>query len=377
MSVLVWIVFGLAAVPALMSAVNLLFFRPLRRADGGDRPAVSVLIPARDEEAAIGDAVESVLASSGVDLEVVVLDDQSTDDTATVVRKLAARDARVRLELAPDLPAGWCGKQHACYALSKLAAHDTLCWIDADVRLEPDALARMAAHLRRGRADLVMGFPRQVTGTWMEKLIVPLIHVVLLGYLPFVFMKLLRHPGFGVGCGQLVMCTRAAYETAGGHAAIRASMHDGVTLPRAFRRAGVMTDAFDAGDLATCRMYRTAAEVWSGFAKNATEGIATPVGIVVWTVLLLGGYVLPWVMVGAWAVGALGETHGWQRVVLWGAWLMTAMTSLGLMFRFRQGWFAGVFRPAGVVILLAIQWYALFRKAAGKPSVWRGREGVV
>jgi len=376
MSVFVWIVFGLAALPALMTAWNLLHFRRLRPApepSGGQRPRVSVLIPARDEEASIEGAVASVLASRGVELEVIVLDDHSTDATPAIVRKLAVRDGRVRLAAAPPLPAGWCGKQHACHVLSTRASFDRLVWIDADVRLAPDALRRMSHEMDRTGVGLLSGFPQQAARTWMERLVVPLINIVLVAYLPIAMMRRSVNPGFGVGCGQLFMADRAAYQKAGGHASIRGSMHDGVTLPRAFRKAGVMTDLFDAGDLARCRMYRSAAQVWRGFAKNATEGMATPIGIVVWTVLLLGGFVLPWVMIGLWAGGLLGETAEWQRVVLWGAWLMTAMTALGTMFRFDQPWLSGIGRPIGVAILVAIQWYALWRKALGKNSTWRGR----
>ncbi len=376
MSVLVWIVFGLAALPAMMTAWNLFYFRRLRPMSGEagtPRPRVSVLIPARDEEHAIGGAVASVLESRAVQLEVIVLDDQSTDATPAVVRKLAVRDGRVKLAMAPALPAGWCGKQHACHVLSTLASFDRLVWIDADVRLAPDALRRMCDEMDRRGVGLLSGFPQQETRTWLEQLVVPLINIVLVAYLPIAMMRRDRSPGFGTGCGQLFMADRGAYEKAGGHAAIRGSMHDGVMLPRAFRQAGLMTDLFDAGDLATCRMYRNAAQVWQGFAKNATEGMATPRGIVIWTVLLLGGFVLPWGMITLWAVGLLGETTEWQRVVLWGAWLMTAMTALGTMFRFDQPWLSGIGRPIGVAVLVAIQWHALLRKACGRPSTWRGR----
>src|SRR5205823_7158925 len=122
----------------------------------------------------IAACVESVLASAGVEVEVVVLDDHSDDRTGDVVREIAAKDPRVRLETAPPLPAGWCGKQHACFALSKLARYPTLTFLDADVRLSPDALARMAAFLHQRKAGLVSGFPRQQTGTLLEKLVIPL-----------------------------------------------------------------------------------------------------------------------------------------------------------------------------------------------------------
>ncbi|HSF39970.1 MAG TPA: glycosyltransferase, partial [Thermoanaerobaculia bacterium] len=132
-----------ALLPALVFRRNLrLFAPPPRPAAGGPRPSISVLIPARNEEGAIGGAVEAALASAGVDLEVVVLDDQSEDRTAEVVRGIAARDPRVRLKTAPPLPAGWCGKQHACAILARHARNPLLLFVDADVRLAPSGLAR-------------------------------------------------------------------------------------------------------------------------------------------------------------------------------------------------------------------------------------------
>ena len=170
-------------------------------------------------------------------------------------------------------------------------------FLDADARLEPDALARIAALMERRGLDLASGFPRQVTRTLAEQLVIPQVHVLLLGYLPLPFAAAFRGRGFAAGCGQLMAVRRAAYGAVGGHGAIRASRHDGVTLPRAFRAAGFRTGLFDATPLARCRMYEDAAAVWRGFSKNATEGMARPVTLPVWTVLLGGGHVLPFVLV--------------------------------------------------------------------------------
>ena len=157
-----------ALCPAVLFCINLRRYREPRAAGAPGLPSVSVLIPARNEERAIGALVESVLLSRGVEFEVIVMDDGSTDRTSAIVRKIAERDARVRLEGAPALGSGWNGKQHACWHLARAAANDVLCFVDADVRLEPEAIARMAAFLHGNDAALVSGFPRQVTETWLE-----------------------------------------------------------------------------------------------------------------------------------------------------------------------------------------------------------------
>ena len=106
-------------------------------------------------------------------------------------------------------------------------------FVDADVRLAPDALSRMVGHMQRHPdLGLASGFPAQVTVTWSERLLLPLIHFLLLGFLPIAAMRRHISPGFGAGCGQLFIARAGAYRDAGGHGAIRASLHDGITLPR-------------------------------------------------------------------------------------------------------------------------------------------------
>ena len=137
-----------AAIPCLLFLRNLRGFHPPRPSPASPHlPAISVLIPARNEQANIAAALESVLANRGAELEVVVLDDHSTDRTPDIVHEFARTDSRVRLEKAPPLPGGWCGKQHACAVLAERARNPLLVFMDADVRLEPFALAGMATFL--------------------------------------------------------------------------------------------------------------------------------------------------------------------------------------------------------------------------------------
>jgi hypothetical protein len=357
---LAWAALALAAVPALVYLRNLRIYRPAPPPDP-TAPAVSLLIPARNEAGSIDACLRAALASTGVTLEVIVLDDGSEDDTARIVRAVAARDPRVRLETAPPLPPGWCGKQHACFVLAGLARHSLLAFLDADVRLRPDGLARFAAFLRHSGADLVSGFPRQETGTLLERLLIPLIHFILLGFLPMWRMRRNTRPSFAAGCGQLFLARREAYTQVGGHAAIRATLHDGIKLPRAFRAAGRKTDLCDATDLATCRMYHGAKEMWRGLAKNATEGLAAPGTIVPATLLLLGGQVLPLALLGYAPGLAIAAVILAYLPRLLGVWL------------FRQSVVGALLHPLGITLLIILQWYALIRSLVGRPATWKGR----
>ena len=364
----------LAAIPALLTLFNLKVFLPAPEQVGRmNKPAVSVLVPARNEAAAIEPCVRAILASRDVELEVVVLDDASTDGTDAIVRQLAEQDARVRLIRGRPLPSGWCGKQHACAQLAEAATHETWVFLDTDVLLSTDAVRRCVAFLDASQASLVSGFPRQVTGSFLEWMLLPLIHFVLLGFLPIARSRMDNSPGLAAGCGQLFITRRGDYLRAGGHTAIRASLHDGIKLPRAFRRVGLRTDIFDATDIASCRMYTRSLDVWKGLSKNATEGIGSPATIVPFTILLAGGQMLPWVLV-AW-----GLATGWQG---WPAWTVAAavvavaLSSLPRILaagRFRQSVTSVLAHPLGILVFLAIQWVALGRRLLGLQTSWRGR----
>ena len=385
LSALGWTSLALAAVPTTLLLWNLILYRPAPPladsplapgtpeslgAEGRGR-SVSILIPARDEEEGIAECVRAAAASRGVRAEVIVLDDHSRDATHARVRELAVQDPRIRLERGAELPPGWSGKQFACQQLSQQARFPLLLFLDADVRLQPTAVARMVQFLEASDVDLISGFPRQRVTNWLDGLLIPLIHFILLGFLPLVGMRHTNWPAFAAGCGQLFLVRRTAYERVGGHAQVRQSLHDGIQLPRAFRRAGATTDLFDATDLAVCRMYTSAGDTWRGLAKNAVEGLAAPRLILLATVVLLGGQVLPFL---ACSWGAL--SGGWPTSVwiVFGVAVALAYLPRWIgVFRFRQPVASAWLHPLGVLVFLTLQWFALLRWVLGRPADWKGR----
>ncbi len=365
---LVYCICILAVLPAVLFLLNLLLYTPPIATSR--RESVSILIPARNEEHSIEVSVRAALASQQVHLEVIVLDDHSDDSTADIVRSIASQDKRVRLIAAPPLPSGWCGKQFACSVLAEYATKPILCFIDADVQLSKDGLARMVGALHRNHSGLISGFPRQITQTALEQLLLPLMHFLLLGFLPLSGMRRLVHPSFGAGCGQIFVADRAAYRRAGGHAAIRSSRHDGLTLPKAFRRAGIMTDLCDATSVASCRMYRNAHEVFFGLLKNADEGLASPGRILPFSLLLFIGQVLPVFLVAfAWSF----SQSSMLRVASVTALAISYLPRFIAVFRFKQPFLAAFFHPLAILILLGIQWLGLFRSLLRVPAIWKGR----
>ncbi|MCA9133999.1 MAG: glycosyltransferase [Planctomycetales bacterium] len=366
----------LAAIPALLVVRNLPLFHgppPAQRGQGNEpqTEAISVLIPARDEAEGIAAAIYSVLQNSTTKLEVIVMDDHSSDATAEVVAGIARSDQRVRILSAPPLPEGWNGKQHACWQLASQARYETLLFMDADVRLRGDALARLVAARETRQVALLSGFPRQLTASLAEEIMLPLMYFVLLGYLPLDQMRANPKPEFGAGCGQLFLTTKRDYTAAGGHAAIRASRHDGLLLPRRFRMAGLTTDVLDASEIASVRMYRGGAEVVRGLLKNATEGIANSKLIGLFTLLLLGAGVLPLFSL------AHALTYGWSLAasgLLVLATLLSYLPRILLARRFQHSAASVLLHPLAVGIFVALQWWAYLRAVCGQPAPhWKGR----
>ena len=361
----------LAAIPAAMFMANLPLFqsRFLETDLEPEDQCISVLVPARDEESSIERCVAAALASESVDVQVVILDDHSTDATSQIVQRLQSNDDRVSYLQGKDLPDGWNGKQFACKQLADAALHDQFVFIDADVRLKPHALRELLVRKSTTNVALLSAFPHQETGTILEKWLIPMMHFILLGYLPFQRMRGSDHPSYASGCGQLFLTNRDDYVTAGTHAAIAQSRHDGLKLPRAYRSKGLMTDVIDGTDLAECRMYNSAGQVIRGVMKNADEAIASPRLIVPFSILLFGSSVLPLAML------LVGFKAGEPIVVL--------IALLGILLghlpraiaavRFRQSWLGVLCHSPATTLFVALQWIALAMSIAGRKVRWRGR----
>lgn len=367
-------VFLLALIPAVMTHWNLGLFRVLPNLEDfkndSPRPRVSVLIPARNEASSIAAAVNSIVKNESCELDVVILDDQSEDETANIVHSIARDNPQVRLIEGIRLPEGWNGKQHACWRLANEARFDWLLFLDADVRLSEDAIVRMILETERRKCSLLSGFPHQETETLAEKLLIPMMHFLLLGYLPIARMRTSLDIGLAAGCGQLFLTDRESYFQVGGHSAIKASRHDGIMLPRAYRTKQLTTDIFDATDLATCRMYHNCREVVGGLLKNATEGIANQRLIVPFSVLLLSSGVLPLL---CWSVTVATNQSWWVIALAVLATIAGYYPRWRNAVRFRQSWIGVVLHPIAILWFTGLQWLAFYRKLTNTPTLWRGR----
>jgi len=269
------------------AAVNARLLRRAVRA--GPLPDVSVLLPVRDEADNIAACLDTLLAQQPRErIEVIVVDDGSSDGT----RKIAeASGVRVVPGTAP--PAGWLGKPHACRQLADLArpSSTVLVFVDADVRLEPDAVARAITLLERHRLDFVSPYPRQLAGSPAERLVQPLLSWSWLTFLPLRLAEHSPRPSLAVANGQFLVVRRAAYQRAGGH--VPDAVLDDIALARALRRTGARGGIVDGTALASCRMYHGWAPLRDGYGKSLWAAFGSPQGALGVVAALGVAYLVP------------------------------------------------------------------------------------
>src|SRR5437762_2347399 len=223
-------------------------------------PFVSIIIPARNEARNIERCVRSVLATKYSPIEVIVVDDRSTDGTAEIVEP--ATGNRLRLVRGAELPAGWFGKQWAIVQGYKVARGELLLFADADTRHEPELLPRAVRGLQDERVDLFTVLPRQEMRTFWERLVQPQVFVALesrFGYVGSVNRT--RIAWNAIANGQFILTTRAAYEAAGPHAAVKHSVAEDVVLAQNYVRGGKDIFIAKGREFMTTRMYGSLREI--------------------------------------------------------------------------------------------------------------------
>lgn len=362
---------------------NLLHFdglRPVAPPEQG--PLVSVLVPARNEARNIEDCVRSLLLQDYPHYELIVLDDHSEDRTGAIVERLIAqvRNPRVSARLVRGQPLleGWVGKNWACHQLSELASGEFLFFTDADTIHAPGTVSSAVDYACRNRASLVSAWPRLLTGTLGEKLVVPVVPLLGLGFGALWLQRLWqRHPQWiqqryarllGAANGQFMFFTREGYDQVGGHAALRSHLVEDVALGRevAARMAdGMRLFNCHALRFSTVRMYRSFQETWEGFTKNI-RSVFEDSGLAFWIFGAVNALIL--LLPCLWIFTAPPKV--WHLVapqvgILYFIRLLLAV-------RFRTSLIGALLHPLGILLVLLIGLNS-WRRSIGRGVVWKGR----
>ena len=366
MTAAVVLVLALHAGVAGVLAVNLASLAwGRRRALPTALPTVSVLVPARNEEATLPDLLPTLLAQRGVELQVVVVDDASDDGTAAVLA--AHADPRLVVVRGEGPPPGWVGKPHALYQAAQRATGDVFVFLDADARLRDDgALARLVGRwaANGGPGTALTGLPRYLD-RGPAALLTSLVPFAVLAALPIPLVPRTRAPSLSALNGQIWALGAADYRRLAPHEAVKNEVLEDVQVGRFLKRSGVRLHFDDLGAEVAVRMYRTFAEAWRGFQKNAfllaggRPGGRFTGGFVAFVAL----YAVAWVVPSAlWLAGPAGL---WALATLVGVKL--AIDPAG-----RFPLWVSALAPVTLALGLALQLDSARAHATGRVS-WKGR----
>lgn len=332
-------------------------------------PRVSVLIPARNEEQHIGKCLEGLLAQTYEHLEIIVLDDHSSDNTAKIVEEFQAQHrAKVKALTGLPMPKDWTGKNWACQQLSSAATGDILIFTDADNTHAPTAVQRTVEWLMQYKLGMLSAFPQQVTVTMPEQLAVPVIDMFVYAGLPLWLTYNVEHTSLSAANGQWIAFNREAYTQIGGHMAVRNQVVEDVELARLVKQRGIKMLTMAGTGAVFCRMYTSFDEVWHGFTKNIfglvrynTDGFFALLG------MLFAVCIVPYILV-------LFPEHQ----LLAGIAILMNMLLRGLLsWRFKHPFVPSVLMHPGSIgfmIAIGINSYRAVRKGAIR---WKDRDIVV
>ena len=336
----------------------------VRLESGKVEPAVSVIIPARNEEVSLTTCLESLVSQTGVEFEVIVVDDHSTDRTREVASSLiGAHESKLRVVEAGPLPAGWTGKNNAITTGVHDARGEWLLFTDADTVHLPGSLARALAEAREHRVDLLSYSPEQIAVTFWEMAVLPVVFAELARQYPPSKVSDPNSP-LAAANGQYILVKREAYDAVGGHASVAGEILEDVALARAFKATGRKIRFRYAADAVRTRMYRNWRQLRDGWTKNLALLFPRPGWLAARSMFL---WATPWAI--AFLVPILSGKDWWLSPLFVGAFLW-------LTWRLKRANFTSDMTFLGALFGMPMFAYLLLRSkfahAKGKVP-WKGR----
>lgn len=342
-------------------------------------PLISVIIPVRNEERNIRRCLESMFRQTYPNLEVIVVNDRSSDRTPQILEELAQEDSRLQVIQGSPLPEGWAGKPHALWQGSKAARGEWLCFIDADTFATPELIASVYAAARANGSDLFSLLTAQKLDTFWEKTLQPLVFTALMvGFRPHKVNDP-RQPD-AIANGAFLFFHRAAYEAIGGHQSVADSIVEDRDLAKRIKNAGLRLLIADGRGVMTTRMYTSFSEIWEGWTKNMFLGLhdhprLAALGVFGGILGLMGALVMPaWLIAGIiWLVkggGAYAALVVLQAVT---AWIYLLYWRIQVNHEMEVSpWYAFTF-PIGSFVFAAMLITSALKVTSGKGVTWKGR----
>jgi chlorobactene glucosyltransferase len=344
----------------------------------GLAPHVTVIVPARDEETNIGPCLRSLLAQDypASRFHVLVVDDHSADETAAIVRGFVIEHPPISLIRSPPLPPRWIGKSHACWIGARSVAPESewLCFVDADVRLQPGALSSAAHAALMERLDLLSLAPRQELQSFAERLILPC-GLILLSFLQDLRQAQARSSCDVTATGQFMLVRRDAYEAVGGHAAVCSAICEDLEFARRLKQSGRSVLLMGGEQLLSTRMYTGWRTLWPGLAKNLVDTLGGPAATLslalAAVILAWAACVIPLIDLACWWRGAGEEASIALPLALAGSGAAFGL-HIAATFYFRIPFWYGLIFPLGYTAGALMALDSVRRRRSGRVS-WKGR----
>ncbi len=236
------------------------------------KPFISVLIPVRNEEENIEQCVKSVLEQSYDNYELIVLNDNSTDKTDEILSRIS--NPRFQYKTGKEKPEDWVGKNFACHQLYQSAKGGYLLYIDADTKLEKNAISGIISFTEIYNPDLVSLMPKEEAVTFWEKITIPMLHFTVLTLLPMPLVEHTKKESLTMSNGQFMFFKKSFYEYIGGHESLKNKIVEDVWLGRKVKKSGGKLIFANGTDIISCRMYTSYNEIVEGFSKNIFPGLS-------------------------------------------------------------------------------------------------------
>lgn len=334
-------------------------------------PLVSVLIPARNEELNIRTCLESLLKQDYADYEVLVLDDGSTDNTASIVSEIAGKNSRVRLVTGEKLPAGWNGKAHACQQLARHASGDWLLFVDADTIHQPDMLNSVMSLALVQKPALLSGFPRQIASSITQKVTIPVFNFIIMSWFPLWWLQRDNQPRPSFANGQFLLFPKEEYWRVGGHEAVKSRILEDVWLgAEVYRKKGRVL-AVDLSPVVACHMYQDFGQMWQGFAKSIYAFTRSPLLLFLAGIAACALFLAPfYAILSQYVFKDIPNT--WAFLVIFQVLVIIFMRLL-VNSHFKESVFSSILHPLGFGFFVVNAIYVLARRIAGMGISWKER----